>query len=461
MTTTSRRRLVMSRRALLRGGASGLTATLALPALEAMFDTHGLVHAADGRPPPRRFGVFYWANGNRPDKWVPSGVGPDWTLSESLEPLAPVKPYLSVLSGLECKLRGTPHHVGRAAAIAGSYDQSMGSLGAATTPSADRLVSDAWRGTAPFESIQVGISMRRKSGLDARPATSGVSWDASFKMARPDYAPGALYQRLFQNVTAGAADDPERARQLLRRRSIIDLVSADARALQARLGQHDRRRIDAHLEGLRSLERGLAISSGGACAPSRPAADPAVDLGREQLDERNKLMTDIIAMALACNLSRVVVVTYTCIQADTIFWQVGAVDGNHVVTHDDRGLPDKKPPQKELHGNIVRYVMGHFAQLLTRLRDMPEGAGNVLDSAAIVATSECGDGSSHGLTEFPMLIAGRAGGALKSGLHYRSPSQESISKAMLTALRAVDAPRFASFGKDAGLASEPIGALLV
>jgi len=159
-------------------------------------------------------------------------------------------------------------------------------------------------------------------------------------------------------------------------------------------------------------------------------------------------------------LSRVLMVTYSVIQADTIFWQVGAVDGNHVVTHDDRGLPGKKPPQKELHGKIVRYIMGHLAQLLTRLRDTPEGAGNLLDSCAIVATSECGDGSSHGLTEYPMLIAGRAGGALKAGQHYRSPNQESISKAMLTALHAVDPGKFTSFGKNEGLASEPIGALL-
>jgi hypothetical protein len=366
-----------------------------------------------------------------------------------------------VVSGLECKLRGSTHHVGRSAALSGFYDKGFGTfLGGSSLPSADRLVSDAWRGTTPFESIQVGISMRRKGGLDARPATSAASWDAAFKMPRPDYDPGALYQRLFQNVVSGPTDDPARARQLLARRSIIDLVSADARALQARLGQTDRRRIDEHLGGLRALERGLDISVGAACAPRPPGADPAVDLGHEDLDGRNKLLADVIAMALACNLSRVLMVTYSVIQADTIFWQVGAVDGNHVVTHDDRGLPGKKPPQKELHGKIVRYIMGHLAQLLTRLRDTPEGAGNLLDSCAIVATSECGDGSSHGLTEYPMLIAGRAGGALKAGLHYRSPNQESISRAMLTALRAVDPGKFASFGKNEGLATEPIGALL-
>jgi hypothetical protein len=454
-------RLVMSRRALLRGGASGVAVTLALPSLEAMFDAHGTAYAADGTAPPKRFGVFYWANGNRPDKWVPKEQGPAWTPSESLELLAPVKPYVSVLSGLECKLRGTTHHVGRSAALAGSYDRNAGTkLGGATTPSADRLVSEAWRGQTPFDSIQVGISMRRKGGLDARPAGNGVSWDAAFKMATPDYAPAALYQRLFQNVVAGPADDPARASQLLARRSVIDLVSADARALQARLGQKDKLRIDEHLEGLRSVERGLNISAGAGCKPQRPPADPAVDLGHEDLDARNKVMCDIIAMALACNLSRVVVVTYTVIQADTIFWQVGAVDGNHVITHDDRGLPDKKPPQKELHGKIVRYIMGHFGQLLTRLRDTPEGAGNLLDASAFVATSECGDGSAHGLTEYPMLIAGRAGGALKAGIHYRSPNQESISKAMLTALRAMDGTRFASFGKNEGLAGDPINALL-
>ena len=109
---------------------------------------------------------------------------------------------------------------------------------------------------------------------------------------------------------------------------------------------------------------------------------------------------------------------------------------------------------------MIAWHMKHFGYLIGKLRDTPEGAGNLLDSCAIVATSECGDGSAHGLTEYPMLIAGRAGGALKAGLHYRSTSGESISKAMLTALRAVEPAKFPSFGKNEGLATEPIGALL-
>jgi hypothetical protein len=458
--TTNRRR-ILGRRALLRGGVSGIAASLALPPLEAMFDTHGAVYAADGMPPPKRFGIFYWANGIRPDKWVPSSQDANWT-SDSLEPLAPVKRYVNVLTNLECKIPGVGHHVGRSAALSGSYNPSQGPFGQATLPSVDRLVTDAWRGTTPFDALHVGISMRRKGGINAAPAQTSVSWDAAFNLRPGDYSPSALYQRLFQNVSSGGAQDPEKAKQLLARKSIIDLVSADARALGAKLGQRDRKRIDEHLEGLRGLERGLNISTGGACTHKSPGADPKVDLSHEDLDGRNRLMSELVAMAWACQLTRVAVVTHTVMQADTIFWQVGATDGAHVVTHDDRPVPadQKKPAQKELHGKIVRYTMGHFSQLLARLMAMPEGAGNLLDSAAIVGTSECGDGTGHKLQEYPWLIAGRAGGALKTGLHYRSSSKESISMGMLTALRAIEPTKFPSFGKDAGQATQPISALM-
>jgi hypothetical protein len=453
---------VLSRRAVLRGGAQGVTVALALPALEAMFDGNGAVHAADGTPPPKRVGVFYWGNGIRPEQWIPAQEGATWT-SPALAPLAPVQRYVSVLTGFECKHRGTAHHVGRSGVLAGSYDKAAGTpLGGATTPSFDRLVSDAWRGRTPFEVVHVGISMRRKGGIDAQPASTSSSWDAGFHMARADYSPAALYMRLFQNVRGAGPEDPARARELLARRSAIDLVSADAQALQARLGQSDRRRIEQHLEGLRDLERGLSITAGANCQPRPVGADPKVDLGHEDLDARNAVMSDILAMALACDLTRVIVVTYSVMQADTIFWQVGATEGCHVVTHDDRKLPadQLKPPQKELHGRIVKYTMGHFAQLLGRLAATPEGAGNLLDSAAILATSEIGDGTAHALTDVPLLIAGRAGGALKSGLHYRSPSKESTSKAVLTVLRAVEPGAFPTFGKDVGLADQPVSALL-
>ncbi len=171
-------------------------------------------------------------------------------------------------------------------------------------------------------------------------------------------------------------------------------------------------------------------------------------------------MSEILALAWACDLTRVVMLEYSVMQADTVFWQVGATEGCHVVTHDDRGLSTKLPPQKELHGKIVKFIMGELAVVAGKLKGTTEGAGNLLDSSLVLATSECSDGTGHDYDKFPLLFLGRAGGAFRSGIHYAAANNENASRAMLSVLRALDAPRFPTFGAGAGLATEPVRELL-
>jgi hypothetical protein len=463
MTT---RRLVLHRRTLLRGGLSGLGVSLALPPLEAMLNSHGTAHAADGSPLPKRFAIFYWGNGMRPEKWMPTGTGANWTLGDAHQPLLPYKDYLSIATGMEVKYSGSAHHTGRSGILSGTYDRNKGTYGSATLPSADTLVADAWKGKVPFDYLNLGISMRGKGGNGARGTSGSASFDGAFRLRRNEYSPSALYKRIFQNVTptapTGQPEDPERVRQMLARKSIIDLVSGDARALQARLGTSDRMRIDGHLEALRSLERGLNVQVGGGCATLKTAPlDPAVDLGREKLTERTTVMSEIMALAWACDLTRVVMFEYSVMQADTLFWQVGATEGCHVVTHDDRGLATKLAPQKELHGKIVKFTMGELAILAGKLKGTAEGAGNLLDSSLVLATSEVSDGTGHDYDKFPLLFLGRAGGAFRSGIHYAAPNNENASKAMLSVLRALDPAKFTTFGAGPGLATEPVRDLLI
>jgi hypothetical protein len=453
----------LHRRSLLRGGLSGLGVSLALPPLEAMLNSHGTAHA-DGSALPKRFAIFYWGNGMRPEKWMPTGTGATWTPGDAHQPLLPFKDYLSIATGMEVKYNGSAHHTGRAGILSGTYDRGKGTYGSATLPSADTLVADAWKGRAAFDYLNIGISMRGKGGNGARGTSGSASFDGAFKLRRNEYSPSALYKRIFQNVTptppGGQPEDPERARQLLTRKSIIDLVSGDARALQMRLGTSDRTRIDGHLEALRSLERGLNVVVGGGCSTARTAPlDPPVDLGKEKLTERTTVMSEILALAWACDLTRVVMMEYSVMQADTVFWQVGATEGCHVVTHDDRGLATKLAPQKELHGKIVKFTMGELAILAGKLKGTTEGAGNLLDSSLVLATSEISDGTAHDYDKFPLLFLGRAGGAFRSGVHYAAPNKENASKAMLSVLRALD-PKFTSFGAGPGLATEPVRELL-
>ena len=99
----------INRRQFLRGMMAGGLVTLHLPMLELFMSRKAL--AQDGGF-PKRFGLFYWGNGNRPENWVPTGegFGDDWTLSQSLQALAPVKDKLSVVTGMSTKVPNTSPH---------------------------------------------------------------------------------------------------------------------------------------------------------------------------------------------------------------------------------------------------------------------------------------------------------------------------------------------------------------
>jgi hypothetical protein len=86
------RSLKLHRRAVLRGLCSGLAASVALPPLEAMLNSNGTAYA-QGVSIPKRFGIFFWGNGIRINRWVPSGTGTSWVPSPELQPLSTVKDY--------------------------------------------------------------------------------------------------------------------------------------------------------------------------------------------------------------------------------------------------------------------------------------------------------------------------------------------------------------------------------
>src|SRR5262247_3542498 len=86
----------LPRRTILRG----LGATVALPFLDAMLPAASIRTRAAGAP-VHRFQTFYVPNGMAMEYWTPKGVGNAFELSPILEPLAPFRNQLTVLSGLK------------------------------------------------------------------------------------------------------------------------------------------------------------------------------------------------------------------------------------------------------------------------------------------------------------------------------------------------------------------------
>jgi hypothetical protein len=76
------------------------------------------------------------------------------------------------------------------------------------------------------------------------------------------------------------------------------------------------------------------------------------------------------------------------------------------------------------------------------LLNVQEGDGTLLDSMVCIGTSEISLGKTHGLDDFPLLIAGSAGKRLREGIHVRSSGGELTGKVTLSVMRAlgIEAP---------------------
>ena len=151
-------------------------------------------------------------------------------------------------------------------------------------------------------------------------------------------------------------------------------------------------------------------------------------------------------------LARVFTVTFSSCGSGVIVWQAGATDGLHYTTHTE------PVPQPVVHKAVV-FTMQQFAYFLQKLRDTPEQGGSLLDQCGILCTSEHSEGNTHSVDEFPILFAGRAGGALRGGVHYRSPNKENTTNALLTLLKAVGCP-LTEFGYNQGKSGQVVQAVL-
>jgi hypothetical protein len=438
---------------MLRGVMGGAGISIALPALEAMFNSTGTAHA-DGTAIPKRLGIFFWGNGVKLDRWTPADTGPGWMPSPELEPLTAVKEYVSVVSGMRIKT-GNPrgHHAGCVGILSGAplVEQPHSSASYASTfskPSIDQVAAAIIGKTTRFRSLEVGISTRVVGGEGS--TLHYLSHNGPDSFNPPEYDPAKAFDRLFgaDFMPPNGTTNPVAATTRALRKSVLDAVAADFAPLRQRVGSTDKIRLDQHLDNIRSLENRLVDNPTGGptmCAvPTKPGSFPAVS-GKEPIDERMQAMSDLVAMALACDQTRIFSVMFSGSVGGTVFWQVMAPMGHHQLTHDEPGN------QPFVHATTI-FTMKQFAKLIASLKALPEGAGNVLDNCAILGTSDVADGLEHSITDYPILVAGKAGGALKHpGVHYRS-NGENASNVLLTLVNVVGAT-MTQFGDQGGLST--------
>jgi hypothetical protein len=450
----------LSRRHLLKG----VGAALALPTLEAMLNGHGTAWA-DGTPIPPRFLVWFFGNGVIRSKWRPAQVGTSYQLTEELAPLGDasrgydLRGDVTVVSGCNVKtpnLRG--HHNGAAALLSGApfIPLDPGNAGYSSKfgmKSIDQVAADAIAGTTTFKSLQLAVSKRYTTGEG--PTLAQLSHRGPDQPMPQETNPARLYNTLFAGFTPKDPTDP---RDRLRA-SVLDAVRDDARALQSKLGASDKQRLEAHLTSVSELRtRILALPPVYTSSCTKPAqvTNTNADVGGvEQFETVNAIMSDLIAMAFACDLTRVVSLQFSGSVGGHCYKSLSPNeprDSEHSITHE--------ATQQDKVNQAVIFTMRNFAYTLQALKRTQEGAGNLLDHSVVLCTTDVAEGYDHSITDYPVLLAGRGGGRLRSGWHYRSGNGRNTSDILLTCLRALGM-NATSVGKDQGLSTTPITELLV
>jgi hypothetical protein len=432
---------------MLRGLLGGAVVGIALPPLEALWNSTGTAYA-DGTLFPRRFGVWFWGNGVIPDKWVPTTEGMDWTPSEQLMPLASIKQYVTVVSGMNVlATNSVPHGSGPAGLLSGDNLTGGEVDSTVTAPTIDQIIASNVGSETRFRSLETGVQRSDFS----------YSWAGPNQNNPPETSPFALFNRLFVNGYRAPGDMSMPDPRIGLRRSVLDAVTARAARLRTRLGSADRVRLDSHLDSIRTLEAQLdrlqsTPPSLAACmVPPAPMMDyPDID-GRAQMSAISHAMSDLMAMALACDQTRVFFNMYSQPVNNVLFGTASA--GHHQLTHDE------PMPQTQVN-TIVQIIMQDFAYFLDALRRVAEGTETLLDHCAILGTTDVSLGKTHSLANYPILIAGSGCGRLRMGLHYHSPGADSATKVSLSLLRAMGLS-VPSFGVGAGMVSDGLTAIEV
>jgi hypothetical protein len=414
-----------TRRAVLKGMLAGGAVTVALPLLDYFLNGNGNAMAATGAPLPNRFGTWFWGCGLTPGYWEPKVTGPDYQLTEHMSVLAPYRKQISIFTGLKTFLDGNP----LVPHLSGAGGVFVGTAGKEPDPSIDVLIADAIGSTTRFRSIEVATT-GYASHTQSRRSPSVIN--------SSEISPLALYTRLFgpefrDPNAAEFTPDPK----VMVRKSVLSAVKDERGRLNSLVGASDRARLDAYFTSLRQIEHemDLQLTKPAPCEACTMPDKPPEAVGSLDIEigtSAHKLFSQLLAHAMACDQTRVLNVSFS--DGASSLRKSGEATTHHIYTHEEQLDPKLgyQPGAFYFEGRVLEA----FADLLAALSSIKEGDGTLLDRTLILAASECGFAKHHTLDGIPVMLAGGAGGRIKSGLHVASPG-DPVTRVGLTVQQAL------------------------
>jgi hypothetical protein len=435
----------------------GIGATLALPVLDAM---RPLMAQGAGGGFPVRIAMLYMPNGVRQDRWTPEGSGTRFKLSPILSPLEKHREDLIVLTGLQNKasFSGDGHYVKTGGWLTGTtIAKTTGSDINAGGISMDQIAAQKIGRDTKLPSLELGTEPVA-TGIDTnvnytRLYASHISWKTPTVPLPCEINPRVAFDRLFRTRSSNGE------KQAADQQSVLDLVRDDAKRLQSKLGSSDRQKLDQYLESIREVERRIEqeASSLGAGENLAPELLKQLDLldkriskamgkasREEELNslprfdhgEHSRIMLDLMVLAFWSDSTRVSTFMFGNDVTNRNFSFLDGVNGgHHSISHHQNS-----ESQLDQYEKINRWHTEQYAYMLERMKGIKEGDGTLLDHSMVAFGSPIRDGNSHNPRNVPIVVAGKAGGKLRTGRHLEFDEGTPLCSLWLSMLEMAGAP---------------------
>ena len=467
------RKTTWTRRQVLKGAG----VSLSLPWLETFAPRTAKAQAAAAK---KRYVVLYFPNGSA-EYWHPTGMGTsptftgdNWQLSPILAPLLPLKKYTTVMTNVSYAQPGlqaaNPSHGQLCQSIMTCTQPDLNPALARAGVSVDQLIANAIGAKSTFPSLQVGLSTMDSYTDGTHPANSrSISWSSPTMPLYKVINPQAVFDRLVGPATASAgmtaAPDPAAMRRQALKKSALDYIIDQSSSLKMRLSKSDGVRLDSFLTSVRDLEgRVLNVNTmvtAGCTVVGRPplaystsaflgSGMGAVMAGYDR-NAHADVMTDLVFVALQCDLTRVVTHMLDDSRSDfpyiflklRNFTAAGSAPATASVTNGNissvlsgyHGL-QHAGDANDGFASINYWLSTKAAAFATKLMNASEGATNILDNTTIHYGSGMHGGNHQGI-DLPLALIGGHGGALKTDTFLPWPQKQTLDNVHLTIMQNV------------------------
>lgn len=427
----------LSRRHLLRGAAG---VALGLPFLDAMVPAHGVLRSANAEPtpssrPPKRVIFLLTPDGFEIDRWklpVTAAATPltpalvaSSTLSEFGKPENNILDRCLFLEGvpmssaLDPRNPATGHPGGTGAVFTGAFAGPGSQYGGSPTnfsvgppqyESLDQILAGQMGKLTRFPAMYVGVHVSDNT-LARR-----VFFAKGQTSITPEADPYKVLATVFGELDPAAlAQAKARAAE---RTFVMDAIRSDYKSLRCRLDGGDRVRLDQHLSHVEGLLGRLNVAAGGLSC-NKPTVASGLDKNNfKTAPALTTSLMDLVAMSLACDLTRVVGFQLHApdMDGDGIYSWLGHDMIFHQISHREGPTPLDRIQQAD------RWRAQQIMYLVRKLQSMKEADGStVFDNTTILWTSEIGRGWTHDYREPAWNIIGNGQGYFKTGQYLKFP----------------------------------------